>query len=318
MFDITAIGEVLIDFLSLERSDNNKLFFEGNPGGAPANVMACISKFGGKTNFIGKVGNDIFGEYLKKFLKDKKINVESLSISNDVNTTLAFVKLDNSGDRKFSFYRNPGADTQLSVDDINFNSILNSKIIHFGSLSLTNEPSKTTTIEVLKYSKKKNKIISFDPNYRDSLWSGEKQAVDMIKNGMYYADIVKMSEEELFLLTNENNIEKGIRLIKNNFDLNIILITLGSKGCYYCFKNFIGKVNPVNAQTIDTTGAGDIFFGSFLYYLINKLNVDIVNLTKENIYNMVLFANTAAAVSTEKKGAISSIPELEDVCKRIQ
>jgi len=318
MFDVTAIGEILIDFLPIKISENDALCFECNPGGAPANVLSCITKFGGNTNFIGKVGRDIFGGYLKDVLIKQKINITGLSVSDSVKTTLAFVKLDEAGDRTFSFYRDPGADTQLTMEDIDFDSILNSNIFHFGSLSLTNEPSASTTLETLNFVKKNNKIISFDPNYRQHLWGSENKAIEKIKLGLSYTNILKISDEELELVTGKSDLEKGINILKDEFDIKLIIVTLGERGCQYSYKNIFDKIDSIKVNVVDTTGAGDIFFGSVLYYLCKKLDLKLDDLTKEDLHNMLLFANIAAAISTEKKGAIPSIPEIEDVCKKIQ
>jgi fructokinase len=313
MFDVTAIGEILIDFLPINSSENGNFSFECNPGGAPANVLACLSKYGGKTSFIGKVGDDMFGEYLKEILIKNNIDEKGLSISKTVKTTLAFVKLDKRGDRSFSFYRDPGADTQLKDKDLDYDLISDSKIFHFGSLSLSNEPSYSTTLKALDFAKKKNKIISYDPNYRKPLWKSEKEAIEKIKIGLDYADILKISEEEVELLTGSSDLKEGINQIKENYKINLVIATMGKHGCMYRYKNYFEKFDTIDANEIDTTGAGDIFLGSVLYYLIYNLNLNIDNLDKDEIKKMLMFANSASAKSTEKKGAIPSIPNLNEV-----
>lgn len=291
MFDVIALGEILIDFTPI----NNKSF-QKNPGGAPANVAVCLSKLGGQSSFIGKVGNDIFGKYLIDILNKNKVNTSNIILDNNYNTTLAFVQL-NNGDRDFSFYRNPGADTMLEISEINFESIKNSKIFHFGSLSLTDEPSKTTTLKVLDYAKNNGLIISYDPNLRLPLWKSKDHALKEIISVLNKVDILKISEEELIFITNIPNIGQAVDILYNEYKIKTILVTLGNKGCFYKNNNKSNLIPSFNVNTIDITGAGDVFLGTFLYYM-NKMDIE----------KAITLANANAALSTTKRGAIPSIP----------
>lgn len=311
MFDIVAIGEILIDFTLLGKNSEGVELFGRHPGGAPANVLATAAKYGGKTAFIGKVGNDMFGEYLIKVLNENNIDTTGVSVDKFHNTTLAFVSLDDSGDRKFSFYRNFGADVFIEESEIPFDIIKNTKIFHFGSLSLTCEPSKSATEYALKTAKENRKTVSFDPNYREFLWENKQRAISTIKEYIKFADILKLSKEEAEMIAGSVNgaiaysIESGVR---------IILITDGANGVTYSIGNKRGFVPAIKVKTVDTTGAGDIFFGTFLFeYIVSGKEID--NLTEEDIIKFVTFAVKTSGLSTQKNGAISSIPNYEEAQK---
>lgn len=314
MNDVIAMGELLIDFTPAGISKNGSAQFERNPGGAPANVLVTLAKLGKKTAFIGKVGNDQFGHFLKDVLIDNKVNVEGLVLSEEVNTTLAFVHLSDGGDRSFSFYRKPGADLMITVDDIDFRQIENSRLFHFGSLSLTDEPAATATLKAVKHAKSSNLLISYDPNLRMPLWSSEEHARKMIFMGMQYADIVKISEEELEFLTGVKDLVEGTKMLQDRFQTSLILVTLGAEGCFYRMKRHYGGKNGFTVKTIDTTGAGDAFMGAAIYKILES-NKPFEQLTIEELEEMVLFANACGALATTKNGAIPSIPNLEEIRK---
>lgn len=308
MYDITALGEILIDFTMLDKNDEGTELFGRHPGGAPANVLATVAKYGGKTAFIGKVGKDMFGEYLIKVLKDNNIDTSGVIIDEIHNTTLAFVSLDDKGDRHFSFYRSFGADVFIDESEIPCDMIKNSRIFHFGSLSLTNEPSKSATELALKTARENGKIISYDPNYRELLWENEQTAIDTIKEYIKYADIIKLSKEEAEMIA--GSVDNAIAMI-TKMGVRIILITDGANGVTYSFKNIIGFVPAIKIKAVDTTGAGDIFFGTFLFEVI-KNGGEIDKISVENVKNYIESAVKTSGLSTQKNGAISSIPDYEE------
>ncbi len=293
MFDVVSLGELLIDFTPV--MINNKLFFEKNPGGAPANVAVGVSKLGLKAAFIGKVGDDSFGYFLKETLEKHNVDTSGLIIDKNFNTTLAFVELDEKGERNFTFLRKNGADTKLKPTELKLD-----KIFHFGSLSLTDEPSFSATIKAIKATKG---LISFDPNLRPPLWEKLELAKERILKAIKYANILKLSEEELYFLTDISDVVKATEYIKKRFKTEIILITLGSKGSFYSIEEKVGYVEAIKVNTVDTTGAGD----SFLYYFV---------LNKDNgfkIEEAVKFANAAAAITVTRRGAIPALPNLDEI-----
>ena len=297
MFDITALGEILIDFTPVITA-SGKRTFEENPGGAPANLLATVAKFGGKTAFIGKVGNDMFGEALGNVLKENGIDTTGLVVDDVHNTTLAFVALDQSGDRSFSFYRNFGADIFLTKDEVPEDIIKNSKIFHFGTLSLTNEPAKTATDFALKTAKESGCIVSLDPNYRELLWESEAEAVSVMRNYVSYADIVKFSKEEILMVTGETDVLSAISAV-TDMGVTLVLVTDGGNGVNFGTKDYHGFVPSLNVDTVDTTGAGDIFFGTFLYkFLKSGKAPDAV--TFEEAESFVKKAVTISGLSTLK------------------
>lgn len=314
MFDVTALGELLIDFTPAGISEQGNVCFERNPGGAPANVLACIARLGGKTAFIGKVGDDIFGHFLAHTLKDHNIDISGLKFANDAKTSLAFVQLNPDGDRSFSFYRNPGADTRLLPTEIEYDLIKNSRVFHFGSLSLTDEPSKSATLEALKFAKENGCIISYDPNLRPALWKSLEHALNEIKSVLGFSDILKISEEELEFITGMTDLQKGSLKLYKSYGIKIILITRGAMGCFFRYKEETGsKPTFTECKTIDTTGAGDAFLGSFLFSLLSRDIKSPDELDLHMLEEIIFFSNAAASLSTRKKGAIPSMPDLSEV-----
>lgn len=312
MYDVTALGELLIDLTPDDSSQPGKVVFERNPGGAPANVLAGLAKLGKKTCFIGKVGDDPFGHYLKQVLLTINISCEGLSFAHKANTTLAFVHLDESGDRSFSFYRNPGADTELTEEDINKNIVAQTKIFHFGSLSLTNEPAASTTLNTVQLAKELRKVVSYDPNLRELLWKDLVHAKKMIIEGLKYANLLKLSEEELEFITGQTDLEEGTKQLVEQYDTELIFVTLGAEGCYYRKGLDTGKINSFKVTPVDTTGAGDGFFSGVLYKFLEK-DKSVADLNSEDIEDMILFGNAVGAIVTTRKGAILSMPSMEEV-----
>lgn len=311
---VTALGELLIDFTPSGYSDKGHILFEANPGGAPANVLVALSNFNIQTSFIGKVGNDQFGHLLKTRLEQQKIDTTYLLFSDQVNTTLAFVHLDSTGDRSFHFYRKPGADIMLTEEEINEKLIQHSQIFHFGSLSLTHEPAASATFKALEYSKKHKVMISYDPNLRIPLWDSLDRAKEMILKGLEYADIVKLSEEELVFLTGYDDLEKGTEIIQTQYGCSVVFVTLGSKGCFYRSMNHKGKTSGFPVEVVDTTGAGDAFVGGVLFKILES-NKHVNMLNKAELVEIATFANAVGALATISKGGIPSMPSKEQVEK---
>jgi len=318
MFDITVFGEILIDFTPAGTSSQGNICFERNPGGAPANVAVCVARLGGKSAFIGKVGEDMFGQFLSKVLEDNKVDVSGLRFSKEKNTTLAFVQLDEKGDRSFSFYRDPGADTTLEPSEINYELIKNSKVFHFGSLSLTDEPARSATHAALKYAKENGCTISYDPNLRPPLWGSMEQAKEQILSVMGYCDILKISEEEMEFLTGEKVLDKGTGVLYDKFGMSLILVTRGEEGSYYRFGGLTGNKPTFNElKPVDTTGAGDSFLGGFIYSMLSKGLNHPGKLDVGQLEDILVFSNAAASLCVTRKGAIPAMPDLESVKKLV-
>lgn len=314
MIDITALGEILIDFTPNGTNQQGISLFAQNPGGAPANVLAMNAKLGGTSAFIGKVGSDAFGIYLKKILKKHKINTDGLVSDTKVPTTLAFVQLDETGDRSFTFYRNPGADLCLTKAEVNKELIDICKVFHFGSLSLTDDPCRTAVIDAVGYAKNKGKIISFDPNYRPLLWSDSRKAKELISSSIGYADILKVSEEEMTLITDETDPEKGSAVLLN-MGPKCVFVTLGEKGaCFRNHKNY-GFVPAFTVSAKDTTGAGDAFMGTILWQLKDKSKTELEFI---DLNEVTAFANAAGGLTATEKGAIPSLPSYEEIQQLIK
>lgn len=307
MYDVVALGELLIDFSCQSSDADGYPTMTAHPGGAPANYLAALAKYGKKTAFLGKVGNDSFGRLLKSTLETAGIDTSGLVISKDFFTTLAFVTLDEQGDREFSFARKPGADTQLSFDELKLSLIDEAKVLHFGTLSLTDEPARATTYKAVEYAREKGKLISFDPNLRPPLWMSMDDAREQMLWGLMQADVVKISDEEAsFLFDLEPEAAAGH--IVENFNVKLIYVTCGANGCYYMNKNargFAASLEGIRVQ--DTTGAGDIFGGSAMSALLESGKAP-EKLSEAELEKIVRFASAAAGLSTTRAGGISSVP----------
>lgn len=313
MYDVVALGELLIDFTPAGKSENGNTLFEMNPGGAPANVLTAVTKLGGKCAFIGMVGDDQFGHFLKHVLDKNMIETRGLKNTVKANTTLAFVHLDELGDRSFTFYRNPGADVMLSIEDIDRTLIDESKIFHFGSLSLTDEPSKAATLTALMYAKQTGKVISYDPNWRPTLWKDEISAKEVIFSPLKYVDIAKLSLEELYFLTGESDIQVASSKLYD-MGIKLVLVTLGKDGCYYKHSSGSGQIPAFHVDVVDTTGAGDAFLGGILYN-ISKIGCPIEKIDHGDIEEIIRFSNAVGGLCTTKKGAIPAMPSMDEVKK---
>ncbi len=309
-FDVIALGELLVDMAVSGVSSQENDMFEACPGGAPCNVLAMLSMLGKRTAFIGKVGQDMFGRMLKITIENLGINTEKLYMDENMNTTLAFVKNNADGDREFSFYRNPGADMMLNVDEIDEDFIGRGKIFHHGTLSMTHEGCRNATKKAIKLAKDKGLIVSFDPNLRESLWDDLQNAKEQMEYGMEYCDILKISDNELQFVTGIEDYDEGIAYLEERYNINLILLTLGKDGSRAYYKDVVAEVPAKSVKTIDTTGAGDTFCGCVLNYILeNGLN----DLKQAQLEQMLDFANTAAAIVTTRKGALKAMPSKDEI-----
>jgi fructokinase len=311
MLKICFIGEVLIDFTPAGLSSNGNILFERNPGGGPANAAVAAAVLGAPSYFIGMAGQDMFGTFLKKTFEDKNVDTTGFRYCEDVNTTLAFVQLDETGNRSFSFYRNPGADMMLMEKDVDFDIIDDCDILHFSSVNMSKGESRNTTRKVVDYARAKGKIISFDPNLRELLWDSLDEAKKIIDEMIGYSDILKISGEEIEFLTGEKDIVKATEILfKRNIPL--IFTTLGPDGCYYRHENGSGFLRAYATKVVDTTGSGDAFVGAVLYKTA-VLGKTLSELTNTEIYEMADFANAAGSVAATIKGGIPSMPDVNRV-----
>ena len=314
--DVTALGELLIDFTQNGISEQGNSLFEANPGGAPCNVLSMLTKLGHKTAFIGKVGNDSFGKQLKDTLEEVGIDATYLTMDDEVHTTLALVHTFADGDRDFSFYRNPGADMMLTEEEIPEELIRDSKIFHFGTLSMTHEGVRNATKKALDIAKKSGAIISFDPNLRPPLWDSLDTAKEQVLYGLNYCDILKISDNEIQWLTGEEDYTDGVNWILERFQIPLILVSMGKEGSRAYYKEKMVEVAPfLQENTIETTGAGDTFGGCVLHYILEH---GLEDLTEDNLAEMLRFANAAAALITTRKGALRVMPSEEEVEKILQ
>jgi len=311
-YDVVALGELLIDFTDNGKSAQGNMLMEANPGGAPCNVLAMLRKLGKKCAFIGKVGDDIFGQLLKQTIEEVGIDSEGLLIDPDIRTTLAFVKTYEDGDRDFSFYRNPGADMMLRADELPLDMIRNTKIFHFGTLSMTHEGVREATKKAVSVAKEAGALISFDPNLRPPLWSDLDEAKKQIEWGLSECDILKIADNEGEFLTGEKDPKKAAKILHDRYpNIKMFNITLGPDGSYHeDGENSVFAEACKLGGTIETTGAGDVFCASVLYYVLEKGGTDM---SEEEIKTMLAFANKAAYLITTRKGALRVMPNLSEI-----
>ena len=315
MFDVVALGELLIDFTCISADADGYPTRAAHPGGAPANYLAAVTKFGGKTAMLGKIGTDAFGKLLTGTLEKAGIDTRGLIATPDVFTTLAFVTLDETGNREFSFARKPGADTCIGTDEVRCDLLDETKVLHFGTLSLTDEPARSATQSAVAYARAHGKLVTYDPNYRPPLWKTEQEAKEQILWGLRQADLVKISDEEVQFLwgcSPEQGAERVLAL-----GAKLVMVTLGPKGCFLKNAQAEYRCGCPQVRTVDTTGAGDIFGGSAVSRFL-ELGKTPEQLTQEDLAYMARYASAAASLSTEKSGAIPSIPAKEAVLQKMQ
>ena len=312
MADILTLGELLIDLTQNGNDENGCGSFTAYPGGAPANVAVAAARLGADTGFIGKVGRDAFGRSLEETLKKENVDTSGLFVSGGVPTTLAIVSVDETGERDFSFYRDPGADTQLTEEEavraVKQNE--NAKILHIGSLSMTTSPSRESCEKAVKFAKGKGMLISYDPNYRAALWDSEERAVEMMTALLPYADILKVSDEEMVMLTGTGDFEEGSRMLSDR-GISLVMVTLGADGVFVRMGEKTAAVPGIKVKVADTNGAGDTFLGAMLMQIAEKDGTEGIGW--DELLGMVNFANRAASVTCTRHGAIPAMPTASEL-----
>ena len=311
-YDVVALGELLVDFTRNGESGQGNPLFEANPGGAPANVLAMLQKLGKKTAFIGKVGQDGFGNLLAETVQKAGVDIRGLKRDPEIPTTLAIVNTFPNGDRDFSFYRKPGADLLLSADELDEELLKNCRIFHFGTLSLTDEPCRSATIRALELAREAGALISFDPNWRPPLWPSEEAAKEQISWGLAQCDILKIADNEILFMTGEEDFDSAAAVLKERYpNIRLLNVTAGGDGSHsYYGGHHVFEPACKLGGVIETTGAGDTFCACVLNYVLEH---GLDDLREENLHEMLRFANTAAYIVTTRKGAIRSMPEPEEV-----
>ena len=312
-FDVVALGELLIDFTQGGISEQGNPMFEANPGGAPCNVLSMLTRFGKKVAFIGKVGKDGFGEQLAQAIEEQGISTRGLCFDEDVHTTLALVHKLENGDRDFSFYRKPGADINLKAEEVDEDLIAGSRLFHFGTLSLTDEPVKSATKKAIEVAERNDLIISFDPNLREPLWDSLDDAKEAFDYGMKHCHVLKISDNEILWFTGKDNYDDGIAYLQSHYpNIQLICLSLGPDGSRAIYKDQVDVTIPAFLQdkTIETTGAGDTFCACVLNGVLEN---GLDHLDEEKIKTIITFANGAASMITTKKGALRVMPHVEDV-----
>lgn len=310
-YDVVALGELLIDFTENGTSAQGNPVYEANPGGAPCNVLSMLNKAGRKTAFIGKVGQDIFGNRLRAVLDEAGIDTSNLVMDVDARTTLAFVETFAGGERDFSFYRNPGADMMLGEEELNLELLADTRLFHFGTLSMTHEKVRRATKKAVAAAKENGALISFDPNLRPPLWKSLKEAKDQAAYGFSQCDILKISDNEIQWFTGEEDFDAGIRKLRSQYDIPLILLSMGKEGSRAYYKDLRVEAAPfLQEETIETTGAGDTFGACCLHFV---LEYGLDSLDEEKLGRMLAFANGAASIITTRKGALRVMPEVSEV-----
>lgn len=315
-YDVTALGELLIDFTENGVSGQGNTIYEANPGGAPCNVLAMLAKLERKTAFIGKVGQDIFGNRLKDILAETGIDISNLVMDKDIRTTLAFVETFPDGDRDFSFYRNPGADMMLREDEVREDILRDTKIFHFGTLSMTHEEVRRATKKAVETAKAAGAVLSFDPNLREPLWNSLEEAKEQTAYGLSKCDFLKISDNEIRWFTGEEDFDAGIRKLREQYDIPLIVLSMGKDGSRAYYKDLRVEVAPfLQENTIETTGAGDTFGACCLHYV---LQCGLDGFDEDSLREMLVFANAAASIITTRKGALRVMPTMNEVQELIK
>lgn len=315
-FDVVALGELLVDFTENGISEQGNLLLEANPGGAPCNVLSMLQNLGKKTAFIGKVGADAFGQMLIQAVRAQGINTDNLLTDDVVHTTLAFVHTDREGDRSFSFYRNPGADMMLRWDEVHQEMLGDTRIFHFGTLSMTERQIGNVTKKAVKSAKSEGALISFDPNLRPPLWKSLEDAKDKTWYGIGQCDILKISDDEIYFLTGTQDINRGIEIILSRSNPRLVCATMGKNGSKaFCNGKSVFCEPFLRNDTIETTGAGDTFMACVLNTVLEK---GLEALSEKELLEMLRFANAASSIITTRKGALKVMPGKNEVLETIE
>lgn len=309
-YDIIAIGECLVDFVC--RRADGKLYMEGNPGGAPVNVLAMAAKLGLRTSVVSKVGRDDFGDFLSGHVKDAGVGTEYLLQSADYPTTLAIVQLDAGGNRSFTFYRDRTADVMLRTEELPLEEIRRARILHFGSVSLTCEPSRSATFAAAKAAREAGVCVSYDPNLRTLLWEDLQTAQKIILAGLELADLVKVSDEELLFLTGANTVESGMEQLFQQYPMRLLAVTMGPKGCVCRTEAGSFSAYTFDTPCVDTTGAGDAFWGAALGWILQN-GMHPEHYSAPQMAEFLDFANAAGSLATTKTGAIPAMPNQNEI-----
>ena len=316
MKDIVTIGEILID-LTYSGREKGVPIYVANPGGAPANVAVAAARLGADSAFIGKVGNDYYGGFLRETLTENKVDVSGMLTDASAPTTLAVVSLTDSGERSFSFYRRNCADTLLSSGEISLDLLRDTRFLHFGSVSLTDDPARSVTLFAAQKAKELVATVTYDPNYRANLWNSEEEAVERMKSVLGFVDILKISDEELPLLTGTDDPEAGTRQLFDEYGISLILLTLGPDGAYYRRGDETGRAEGFKVKVADTNGAGDTFFGAFLSRMAALGIYKPGELSSGQLFESVRTANLAASLTTSRHGAIPAMPDLKELEEKL-
>ncbi|MBE6759257.1 MAG: carbohydrate kinase [Ruminococcaceae bacterium] len=316
VYDIVALGELLIDFTPCGVSETGMKMVEMNPGGAVANVLCAASRLGLSTGFIGKVGEDAHGRYLRAKLCEYGVEPVGLIASEEAPTTLAFVDIDDNGERSFSFIRDPGADTLLRADELSDEVLSRARVLHVGSLSMTAEPSRSATLEAIRRAKAAGALITYDPNYRELLWSGEEEAVKQMRSLLPLADMVKISDNEAVLLTGKESPVEALGVL-TDMGIKCAVVTVGADGAYVGAGGETALVESFRRDAVDTTGAGDAFWGGFLTSFIRD-GADIESITLESAVKHTRFGCAVAACCVMKRGAMPAMPDEAAVASMLE
>lgn len=312
-YDVVALGELLVDFTENGTSDQGNIIYEANPGGAPCNVLAMLSKAGRRTAFIGKVGRDIFGNRLKAVLEEQGICTSGLVMDGAARTTLAFVETLPDGDRDFSFYRNPGADMLLKEEELQEKLLQDTRIFHFGTLSMTHKEVRQATKKAIAIARESGALLSFDPNLRPPLWASLEEAREQVAYGLSQCDVLKISDNEIQWFTGEQDYDAGVRRLRSQYDIPLIVLSLGREGSRAYYKDLRVEAPAfLQEKTIETTGAGDTFGACCLHHI---LQYGLEELTENQLTQMLTFANAAASIITTRKGALRVMPTVEETEK---
>ena len=311
-YEFTSIGEVLIDFTPAGASETGAALFQRNLGGAPVNVACAIAKLGRRSAFIGMAGNDEFGRFCANTMSDLDVDIKGLVLSVTRNTTLAFVHLSETGDRSFSFYRKNAADVNLDIGDLNLDIIRSTRIFHFGGVSLSDEPSRSATLFAVQEAHKHGSLISFDPNLRMNLWESSAEMKTVTLNALPFADIIKLSEEEVEFIFDTNDCGSAIGHIQKRFGAKLVIVTRGQQGAMTCAAGHLYECPAYNVNTVDTTGAGDCFYAGALHCLLSYQK-PVDSLSADEIKHMLTFANASGSLACTKMGAVSALPSVGEI-----